>query len=87
MFCKGYRTEVMNHINNGSWKDGYCDWVCNEASSGLSDLSQYFRPADILGVRQAIKGFYKSEFVTFYCNKSQQMPANRYGMDAFQIRM
>ena len=27
MFCKGYHTEVMNHIINGSGKDGYCDWI------------------------------------------------------------
>jgi len=50
MFCKGYRTEVMNHINNGSGKDGYCDWVCNSASSGLMDLSQVFEVDDILRV-------------------------------------
>ena len=28
----------------------------------MSDLSQVFRPADILGVPQAIKGFDKSDF-------------------------
>jgi len=50
----------------------------------MSDVSQDFRPADILGVRQATKGFDESEFVTFYLNKSQQKPANKYGMDTFQ---
>ena len=28
----------------------------------MSDISQVFRPADILGVPQAIKGFDKSDF-------------------------
>jgi len=28
----------------------------------MSDISQHFRPADILGVQQAIKGFDKSNF-------------------------
>jgi len=50
----------------------------------MSDLSQDFRPDDILGVPQATKGFDKSESVTLYSNKSQQIPANRYGMDTFQ---
>ena len=49
-----------------------------------SDLSQDFRPADILGVRQAIKGFDKSEFFTFYLDKSKQIPEMKSGMDVFQ---
>jgi hypothetical protein len=35
----------------------------SEPSSDLSDVSQVFRPADILGIPQAIKGFGKLEIL------------------------
>jgi len=41
----------------------------------MSDLSQDFRPADILGVLQEIKGFDKSDFLRFIStNHSKYQP-------------
>lgn len=45
----------------------------SEPSSDLSDLSQDFRRADILGVPQTIKGFDKLDFCYVL---SQQITAN-----------
>jgi len=49
----------MNHVNNGSGKDGYCDWVCNSASSGLSDIFQVFEIMDNFILLKISAGYFK----------------------------